>query len=109
MVDAVEGDDVVCTVVERRQSATTRASRCRNERDRAGLSEGHRITFALNLGVDMVALSFVSSRPMSNWSTGDGSGSGDGCSDHKLEKSEAIDNLEAIVLAFDARHGHGAT
>lgn len=106
MVEAVEDTDVVCTVTEGGPVSDNKgmslpgmsvSAPALSEKDIADL------TFALGLGVDMVALSFVRSP-----------------SDvelvhevmdrvgrrvpviAKLEKPEAIDNLEAIVLAFDA-------
>ncbi len=67
-VDAVEGDDVVCTIVGP-VSDNKGISSCPNERDRAGpVGEGHRGSHVRNLGVDMVASSSAP-RPMSNWST----------------------------------------
>ncbi|MET0899158.1 MAG: pyruvate kinase [Mycobacterium sp.] len=102
----VEGDDVVCTVTEGGRVSNNKGLSLPgmnvsvpplSEKDIADLE------FALRLGVDIVALSFVRSP-----------------ADYelvhevmdrvgrrvpvvaKLEKPEAIDNLEAIVLAFDA-------
>lgn len=106
VVDAVEGDDVVCTVVEGGPVSDNKGISLPGMNVTApALSEKdiEDLTFALNLGVDMVALSFVRSPadvelvhevmdrigrrvPVIA----------------KLEKPEAIDNLEAIVLAFDA-------
>ena len=105
-VESVEGDDVVCTVTEGGRVSNNKGVSLPgmnvsvpplSEKDIADLE------FALNIGVDMVALSFVRSPadielvhevmdrvgrrvPVIA----------------KLEKPEAIDNLEAIVLAFDA-------
>jgi pyruvate kinase len=105
-VEGVDGDDVVCTVTEGGPVSDNKgislpgmnvSAPAMSEKDIEDLE------FALTLGVDMVALSFVRSP-----------------SDvelvhevmdrvgrrvpviAKLEKPEAIDNLEAVVLAFDA-------
>ena len=105
-VEAVDGDDVVCKVTEGGRVSNNKGLSlpgmnvsvpALSEKDIADLE------FALRLGVDIVALSFVRSP-----------------ADYelvhevmdrvgrrvpvvaKLEKPEAIDNLEAIVLAFDA-------
>ena len=106
VVELVEGDDVVCTVTEGGPVSNNKGLSlpgmnvsvpAMSEKDIADLE------FALRLGVDLVALSFVRSPadielvhevmdrvgrrvPVIA----------------KLEKPEAIDNLEAIVLAFDA-------
>ena len=105
VVTAVEGDDVVCEVVEGGPVSNNKGLSlpgmnvsvpALTEKDVEDLE------FAIRLGVDMVALSFVRSPadvelvhevmdrvgrrvPVIA----------------KLEKPEAIDNLEAIVLAFD--------
>jgi len=106
VVEHVDSEDVVCTVAEGGPVSNNKglslpgmnvSAPTLSEKDIADLE------FALELGVDMVALSFVRSP-----------------SDielvrevmdrvgrrvpviAKLEKPEAIDNLEAIVLAFDA-------
>ncbi|WP_197383148.1 pyruvate kinase [Mycolicibacterium mengxianglii] len=105
-VQAVEGDDVVCLVTEGGRVSNNKGLSlpgmnvsvpAMSEKDIADLE------FALQLGVDFIALSFVRSPadielvhevmdrmgrrvPVIA----------------KLEKPEAIDNLEAIVLAFDA-------
>lgn len=106
VVAGVEGNDVVCTVTEGGTVSNHKGLSlpgmeisvpALSEKDIADLE------FALELGVDIVALSFVRSP-------------GDIELVHeimdrvgrrvmtvaKLEKPEAIDNLEAIVLAFDA-------
>ena len=106
VVELVEGDDVVCTVTEGGPVSNNKGLSlpgmnvsvpAMSEKDIADLE------FALRLGVDLVALSFVRSPadielvhevmdrvgrrvPVIA----------------KLEKPEAIENLEAIVLAFDA-------
>jgi len=106
VVDAIEGDDVVCTVVEGGPVSNNKGMSLPGMSVSApALSEKDidDLEFAMHLGVDMVALSFVRSP-----------------SDvelvhevmdrvgrrvpviAKLEKPEAIDNLEAVVLAFDA-------
>src|SRR6516164_4325619 len=106
LVDGIEGDDVICTVVEGGPVSNNKGMSLPGMNVSApALSDKdiEDLTFALDLGVDLVALSFVRSP-----------------SDvelvhevmdrigrrvpviAKLEKPEAIDNLEAIVLAFDA-------
>ncbi len=106
VVEQVEGNDVVCTVVEGGRVSNNKGLSmpgmkfsvpALSEKDIADLE------FALALGVDMVALSFVRS-------------AADAELVHevmdrvgrrvpviaKLEKPEAVENLDAIVLAFDA-------
>ena len=106
VVEHIDGDDVVCTVTEGGKVSNNKgmslpgmnvSAPALSEKDIADLE------FALRLGVDLVALSFVRSPT-------------DAELVHevmdrvgrrvpviaKLEKPEAIDNLEAIVLAFDA-------
>lgn len=105
-VDRIAGDDVICTVTEGGPVSNNKGLSmpgmafsvpALSDKDIADLE------FALSLGVDLVALSFVRS-----------------ASDvelvhqvmdrvgrrvpviAKLEKPEAVENLEAIVLAFDA-------
>jgi pyruvate kinase len=105
-VEGIEGDDVVCTVVEGGPVSNNKGISLPGMNVSAPpLSEKDidDLTFALDLGVDLVALSFVRSPadvelvheimdrlgrrvPVIA----------------KLEKPEAIDNLEAVVLAFDA-------
>ncbi|GAB4631335.1 pyruvate kinase [Mycobacterium avium subsp. hominissuis] len=106
VVDGIEGDDVICTVVEGGPVSNNKGISLPGMNVSApALSDKdiEDLTFALELGVDLVALSFVRSP-----------------SDvelvhevmdrvgrrvpviAKLEKPEAVDNLEAIVLAFDA-------
>jgi pyruvate kinase len=106
VVEHIDGDDVVCTVTEGGPVSNNKGLSlpgmnvsvpAMSEKDIGDLE------FALRLGVDLVALSFVRSPadielvhevmdrvcrrvPVIA----------------KLEKPEAIDNLEAIVLAFDA-------
>jgi pyruvate kinase len=106
VVDHVDGDDVVCTITEggpvsNNKGLSMPGMACSvpalSDKDIADLE------FALELGVDMIALSFVRS-------------AADVDLVHqvmdrvgrripviaKLEKPEAVENLEAIVLAFDA-------
>jgi pyruvate kinase len=106
IVEHIDGDDVVCTVTEGGKVSNNKgmslpgmnvSAPALSEKDIADLE------FALKLGVDLVALSFVRSPadvelvhevmdrvgrrvPVIA----------------KMEKPEAIENLEAIVLAFDA-------
>jgi pyruvate kinase len=105
-IDRIDGDDVVCTVTEGGPVS-----------DHKGMSlPGMNVTapalsdkdvddlkFALNLGIDLVALSFVRS-PSDIERVHE-------VMDRvgrrvpviaKLEKPEAVENLEAVVLAFDA-------
>jgi pyruvate kinase len=105
-VREIDGDDVVCTVLEGGPISNNKGMSLPGMNVSApALSEKDidDLEFALQLGVDMVALSFVRSP-----------------SDvelvhevmdrvgrrvpviAKLEKPEAIDNLEAVILAFDA-------
>lgn len=106
VVDHIDGDDVVCTVTEGGPVSNHKGMSLPGMNVSAPALSGKDIgdlEFALKLGVDMVALSFVRSP-----------------SDvelvhevmdrvgrrvpviAKLEKPEAIENLEAVVLAFDA-------
>ncbi len=106
VVEHIEGNDVVCTVTEGGQVSNNKGMSLPGMNVSApALSEKDvdDLEFALGLGVDLIALSFVRSP-------------GDVDLVHevmdrvgrrvpviaKLEKPEAIDNLEAIVLAFDA-------
>src|SRR4051812_18555816 len=106
VVDSIEGNDVVCTVTEGGPVSNNKGMSLPGMNVSApALSEKdiEDLEFALKLGVDLVALSFVRSPadielvheimdrvgrrvPVIA----------------KLEKPDAIDNLEAIVLAFDA-------
>ncbi|WP_280829912.1 pyruvate kinase [Mycobacterium sp. OTB74] len=106
VVDKVEGDDVVCTVTEGGPVSNNKGLSLPGMNVSVpALSEKDidDLEFALKLGVDLVALSFVRSPadvelvhevmdrvgrrvPVIA----------------KLEKPEAVANLEAIVLAFDA-------
>src|ERR1700712_4218692 len=106
VVEHIDGNDVICTVTEGGKVSNNKGMSLPGMNVSApALSEKdiEDLEFALRLGVDLVALSFVRSP-----------------SDielvhevmdrvgrrvpviAKLEKPEAIDNLEAIVLAFDA-------
>jgi pyruvate kinase len=106
VVEKIDGNDVICTVIEGGPVSNNKGLSlpgmdvsvpALSEKDISDLE------FALRLGVDLIALSFVRSPadielvhevmdrvgrrvPVIA----------------KLEKPEAIDNLEAIVLAFDA-------
>ncbi|MFZ2175171.1 MAG: pyruvate kinase [Rhodococcus sp. (in: high G+C Gram-positive bacteria)] len=102
----VDGNDVVCRVTEGGPVSNNKGVSlpgmnvsvpAMSEKDIADLE------FALNLGVDFIALSFVRSPADVELVHG--------VMDRvgrrvpviaKLEKPEAIDNLEAVVLAFDA-------
>ncbi len=106
VVEDIDGDDVVCTVTEGGPVSNNKgislpgmnvSAPAMSDKDVEDLE------FALHLGVDMVALSFVRS-PSDVELVHD-------VMDRvgrrvpviaKLEKPEAIDNLEAVVLAFDA-------
>jgi pyruvate kinase len=106
VVEQIDGDDVVCTVLEGGPVSNNKGMSLPGMNVSApplSQKDIDDLEFALQLGVDMVALSFVRSP-----------------SDvelvhevmdrvgrrvpviAKLEKPEAIDNLEAVVLAFDA-------
>jgi pyruvate kinase len=106
VVQSIDGNDVICSVTEGGKVSNNKGMSLPGMNVSApALSEKdiEDLEFALRLGVDLVALSFVRSP-----------------SDMelvhevmdkvgrrvpviaKLEKPEAIDNLEAIVLAFDA-------
>lgn len=105
-VDAVDGNDVMCTVTEGGPVSNNKGMSLPGMNVTApALSEKdiEDLEFALRLGVDLIALSFVRSPadielvhevmdrvgrrvPVIA----------------KLEKPEAVENLEAIVLAFDA-------
>ena len=106
VVEQIDGDDVVCTVLEGGPVSNNKGMSLPGMNVSApplSQKDIDDLEFALQLGVDMVALSFERSP-----------------SDvelvhevmdrvgrrvpviAKLEKPEAIDNLEAVVLAFDA-------
>lgn len=106
VVDSIDGNDVICTVTEGGPVSNNKGMSLPGMNVTApALSEKdiEDLEFALQLGVDLVALSFVRSPadvelvhevmdrvgrrvPIIA----------------KLEKPEAIENLEAVVLAFDA-------
>ena len=106
IVEHVDGDDVVCTVTEGGPVSNNKGLSmpgmafsvpALSEKDISDLE------FALRLGVDLIALSFVRS-PVDIDAVHE-------VMDRvgrripviaKLEKPEAVENLEAIVLAFDA-------
>src|SRR5690606_18189944 len=106
VVDHVDGNDVVCRVTEGGPVSNNKGvSLPGMDVSVPSLSEKHDegLKSALQLGVDFIALSFVRS-PSDVELVHD-------VMDRvgrrvpvigKLEKPEAIDNLEAIVLAFDA-------
>jgi len=106
IVEHIDGDDVVCTVTEGGPVSNNKGLSmpgmavsvpALSDKDIADLE------FALQLGVDLIALSFVRSPADAELVHA--------VMDRvgrrvpliaKLEKPEAVDNLEAIVLAFDA-------
>ncbi len=106
VVTAVEGNDVVCRVTEGGTVSNNKGLSlpgvnvsvpALSEKDIADLE------FAIDLGVDVIALSFVRSPADIDLvhQVMDRKGRGRLPVIAKLEKPEAIDNLEAIVLAFD--------
>jgi pyruvate kinase len=106
VVADVRGNDVVCTVTEGGEVSNNKGISlpgmnvsvpAMSEKDIADL------TFALSLGVDFVALSFVRSPSDIDLvhSVMDEVGAPRVPVIAKLEKPEAIANLEAVVLAFD--------
>ncbi len=106
VVEAVDGDDVVCRVTEGGPVSNNKGVSLPGMNVSVpALSEKdiEDLEFALGLGVDFIALSFVRS-PADVELVHD-------VMDRvgrrvpviaKLEKPEAIENLEAVVLAFDA-------
>ncbi|WP_337110259.1 pyruvate kinase, partial [Prescottella equi] len=106
VVEAVDGDDVVCRVTEGGPVSNSKGVSLPGMNVSVpALSEKdiEDLEFALGLGVDFIALSFVRS-PADVELVHD-------VMDRvgrrvpviaKLEKPEAIENLEAVVLAFDA-------
>ncbi len=106
IVHDVSGSDVICTVVEGGQVSNNKGLSlpgmnvtvpAMSEKDIADLR------FALKLGVDFIALSFVRSPADVDLvhSVMDEMGVARKPVIAKLEKPEAVANLEAIVLAFD--------
>jgi pyruvate kinase len=107
VVTAVEGPDVVCTVTEGGQVSNNKGlSLPGMDVSVPALSEKdiEDLEFALALGVDFIALSFVRSPADIDLvhQVMDRVGRGRLPVVAKIEKPEAVDNLEAIVLAFDA-------
>ncbi|MDQ4119177.1 MAG: pyruvate kinase [Actinomycetota bacterium] len=105
-VVGVEGDDVVCRVTEGGPVSDNKGLNmpgmnisvpALSDKDMADLE------FALELRVDVIALSFVRSPADVDLvhKIMDSSGRGRLPVVAKLEKPEAVDNLEAVVLAFD--------
>ncbi|MBB5894391.1 pyruvate kinase [Kutzneria kofuensis] len=106
VVTAVEGQDVVCEVTEGGPVSNNKGLSlpgmdvsvpAMSEKDIEDLE------FALGLGVDFIALSFVRSPADIDLvhQVMDRVGKGRLPVIAKIEKPEAVDNLEAIVLAFD--------
>ena len=106
VVTAVEGQDVVCEVTEGGPVTNNKGISlpgmdvsvpAMSEKDIEDLE------FALDLGVDFIALSFVRSPADIDLvhQVMDRVGKGRLPVIAKMEKPEAVDNLEAIVLAFD--------
>ncbi|WP_253889913.1 pyruvate kinase [Actinokineospora diospyrosa] len=106
VVTAVEGQDVVCEVTEGGPVSNNKGlSLPGMDVSVPALSEKdiEDLEFALHLGVDFIALSFVRSPADIDLvhQVMDRVGRGRLPVIAKLEKPEAVDNLEAIVLAFD--------
>jgi pyruvate kinase len=106
VVVEVEGPDVVCEVVEGGPVSDSKGlSLPGMDVSVPALSDKdvEDLEFALGLGVDFVALSFVRSPADIDFvhQVMDRVGRGRLPVIAKLEKPEAVDNLEAIVLAFD--------
>ncbi|RZS34277.1 pyruvate kinase [Herbihabitans rhizosphaerae] len=106
IVSEVDGQDVVCEVTEGGEVSNNKGLSlpgmdvsvpAMSEKDIEDLE------FAMNLGVDFIALSFVRSPADIDLvhQVMDRVGRGRLPVIAKLEKPEAVDNLEAIVLAFD--------
>lgn len=106
VVDEVRGNDVICTVTEGGEVSNNKGLSlpgmnisvpALSDKDVADLK------FALNLGVDFVALSFVRSARDIDLvhAVMDEIGAPRVPVVAKMEKPEAVANLEAIVLAFD--------
>ncbi|MEU4803220.1 pyruvate kinase [Actinosynnema sp. NPDC023587] len=106
VVTDIEGPDVVCEVTEGGQVSNNKGlSLPGMDVSVPALSEKdiHDLEFALDLGVDFIALSFVRSPADIDLvhQVMDRVGQGRRPVIAKIEKPEAVDNLEAIVLAFD--------
>ena len=105
VVNAIDGDDVVCTVTEGGPVSNNKGMSLPGMNVSApALSDKDvdDLIFALQLGVDLVALSFVRSPSDVDLvrEVMDRTGRRVPVI-AKLEKPEAVDNLEAVVLAFD--------
>jgi pyruvate kinase len=106
LVESIDGNDVVCTVTEGGPVSNNKGMSLPGMNVSAPALSGKDIEdleFALKIGVDLVALSFV--RSPADIELVHEIMDRDGRRVPviaKLEKPEAIDNLEAIVLAFDA-------
>ncbi|KAB7753116.1 pyruvate kinase [Mycolicibacterium mucogenicum] len=106
VVDKIDGNDVVCTVTEGGPVSNNKGLSLPGMNVSVpALSEKdiEDLKFALKLGVDLIALSFVRSPADIELvhEVMDAVGRRVPVI-AKLEKPEAVDNLEAIVLAFDA-------
>ncbi|GGP49489.1 pyruvate kinase [Saccharothrix coeruleofusca] len=106
VVTDIEGPDVVCEVTEGGPVSNNKGlSLPGMDVSVPALSEKdiEDLEFALSLGVDFIALSFVRSPADIDLvhQVMDRSGRGRLPVIAKIEKPEAVDNLEAIVLAFD--------
>jgi pyruvate kinase len=106
VVDEIDGNDVVCTVTEGGPVSNNKGLSLPGMNVSVpALSEKDidDLKFALKLGVDLIALSFVRSPADIELvhEVMDSVGRRVPVI-AKLEKPEAVDNLEAIVLAFDA-------
>ena len=106
VVESIEDNDVICRVVEGGPVSNNKGMSLPGMNVSApALSEKDidDLTFAMELGVDLVALSFVRSPSDVELvhEVMDRTGRRVPVI-AKLEKPEAVDNLEAIVLAFDA-------
>ncbi|MCP2331552.1 pyruvate kinase [Actinoalloteichus cyanogriseus DSM 43889] len=106
VVTAIEGSDVVCEVTEGGPVSDNKGLSLPGMNVSVpALSEKdiRDLEFALSLGVDFIAMSFVRSPADIDQAhqVMDRVGSGRLPVVAKLEKPEAVDNLEAIVLAFD--------
>ncbi|GAA3864262.1 pyruvate kinase [Saccharothrix violaceirubra] len=106
VVTAIEGPDVVCEVTEGGPVSNNKGLSLPNmDISVPALSDKdiEDLEFALHLGVDFIALSFVRSPADIDLvhQIMDRVGRGRRPVIAKIEKPEAVDNLEAIVLAFD--------
>jgi pyruvate kinase len=105
VVESVQGPDVVCEVIEGGAGSDHQLSLPGMDVSVPALSDKdiEDLEFALGLRVDMIALSFVRSPADIDLvhQVMDRVGRGRIPVIAKLEKPEAVDNLEAVVLAFD--------